>query len=209
MGSFPSLAARPLVAAVVLGQLYLAYLALLAWSVGQMPERVAGHFGLTGRADRWMGRTGYLLSMTLLGLGLPLVLVVLTALPGLSLHGINLPHRDFWLAPERIGETRAFLLAHSLWFGCLALSFLAGIHFLVVRANRQAPPRLSMPLLLLLLACFVGGILGWQASLTGHFRREPTPRSNAPRMLRAYEGGHRMDAVLNTFNAPRHAAEPS
>jgi hypothetical protein len=56
---------------------------------------------------------------------------------------INIPRRDYWLAPERRDETARTLMRYGLLMvGLNALFFLA-IHLMVVAANESQPVRLS------------------------------------------------------------------
>jgi hypothetical protein len=56
---------------------------------------------------------------------------------------INIPRRDYWLAPERRDETGRTLMRFGLLMvGFESLFFLA-IHLLVVAANESQPARLS------------------------------------------------------------------
>lgn len=56
---------------------------------------------------------------------------------------MNLPHRDYWLAPERESETRGVLMKFGfLIAGSLAI-FLVVLHMLILHANKQIAPELS------------------------------------------------------------------
>ena len=67
---------------------------------------VASHFDSAGQANAWMPRSTYWLLSIAVGMGLPAFIIgggyVLRFLP-VSL--LNIPHRDYWLAPERREET--------------------------------------------------------------------------------------------------------
>ena len=158
--------------AFVLALLYGCFIACLIFSVPQLPERVATHFDGSGQANGWMSRSTHLRFMAWFGVGFPLLVVVLCFLVRyLPVHLINIPRRDYWLAAERRGETCAYLLRQSLWFACLELLFLLGIHFLIVQANRRPEAQLSTPLILGLGGAFVAGTLIWSVNLIRHFRR--------------------------------------
>jgi serine/threonine-protein kinase len=158
------------VAAVILAQLYLVFFAYLAFSAKYLPDRVASKFGLLGRPRSYMPRTVYLLCIGIVGLVLPfsgfISWVVSKAGPG----GVNVPNRAYWFAPERIAETQNYLLAHSLWFACACVGFMVGVHFLIVRANRQNPPKLSLPLLLLFVGSFLAAVILWSVAPSWHFK---------------------------------------
>lgn len=156
--------------ALILGLLYLCFFGYLVFSAPQLPNRVATHFDGSGQPNGWMSRSSHLLFTTFFGIVFPLLVVgiffILRFLPERSL---NVPHRDYWLAPERRVETFAYLLRHSLWFACMAVCFVIGIHFLVIQANSQQHPHLSTPKILGLGSCFVAGVVAWVVIIIHHF----------------------------------------
>src|SRR5215469_11381941 len=158
------------VAAVILAQLYMVFFAYLAFSAKYLPDRVATKFGLQGRPRRYMPRTVYLFSMGIVGLVLPFSGLISWVVTKAQPRGINIPNRGYWFAPERIAETQSYLLAHSLWFACFCVAFMVGVHFLIVRANKQNPPKLSMPLLFLFLGTFLAAVLLWSVAPSWHFK---------------------------------------
>ncbi len=96
--------------AIVLVVLCLAFLGFLSWTSQQLPERVATHFGLHGEPNGWMQKPSAVMVMGGFGLGLPLLTVVLSFLVRfVPADLVNLPHREYWLAPERRDATYAFI----------------------------------------------------------------------------------------------------
>ena len=55
---------------------------------------------------------------------------------------INMPNRDYWLAPERRDSTIDLLLQFMNVFAALLVIFLCYVHWCVVRANLARPPAL-------------------------------------------------------------------
>src|SRR5689334_11841268 len=121
----------------------------------RLPAVVASHFDGSGMANGFMSRSLYVWFMLAFTVGLPLLLAFLPSLfferPSLR---FNLPHRDYWLAPERRAETVAFLCQHNARFAMLLMLFLCYVHWLVVRANGATPPRLFAPPFIAGLALF-------------------------------------------------------
>ncbi len=158
--------------ALVLVLLYLCFLAYLALSSGQLPDRVATHFDVSGRPNGWMSRSSHLVFMLVLGFAFPLFVVAVhyavRFMPG---SVINIPRRDYWLAAERRAETFAYLFRHSLWFACIGVGFITGVHYLIVRANAQPPGHLSTPWLLGMVGCFLVALSTWAVVMFRHFRR--------------------------------------
>ena len=141
-------------------------------SSGALPERVASHFGSSGAADAFMSRGGYVTFMLVFVVGLPLVMTGIMTLVFRSVTtSLNIPNRDYWLAPERRADTVAFLTRHNMRFGaCLAI-FLSYVHWLVVQANLRQPAELSNSAIYTGLAVFALTIVAWTAWLWIAFRK--------------------------------------
>jgi len=156
---------------------FAALLATAAFVLGTtsgLPERVGTHFGAGGGADGWMSRDGYRLYMlAFVLLFVPFIVAMIGVLPRLFPRFVNLPHREYWLAPERRDATLAFLTGHGCGFGVLTLALLAGVHWLLLDANRASPPQLATAPFVALLATFLVLLAVWMAAL---FRRFRTPR---------------------------------
>jgi uncharacterized membrane protein len=123
---------------------YAAFLIGMAATYARLPARVASHFGANGVANGWTSRDGYVWFMV--GIA-TLVSVTLLAAFGsvryLPSALVNIPRRDYWLAPERRDETaRTLMRSGLLMVGLTSLFFLA-IHLLIVAANQSQPPKLS------------------------------------------------------------------
>lgn len=86
---------------------------------------------------------------------------------------INLPNRDYWLAPERRPATVEFIRVQLMRFGTAMLVFVCYVHWLVVQANERSPPRLAGSAFVSAVAVFIGFIVIWIAL---HYRRFRRPR---------------------------------
>jgi hypothetical protein len=127
-----------------------------------------------------MTRSGNNLFMLIFGLAFPLFIVVLShATRFLPSALINIPHREYWLAPEKRLETSNYLLCGSLWLACLAVWFVTGILLSVVDANQRTPARLSVPILLGSVLPFLVGAVIWLIALVRHFNRTSFPAPKA------------------------------
>ena len=88
----------------------------------------------------------------------------MSLLPRVSDKAINLPNRDYWLAPPQREATFRFLTAHACWLGSLMVVFIVGIHLLLIAANATQPPRLpTQPFITLL-------VRSWWRSRSGRRR---------------------------------------
>jgi uncharacterized membrane protein len=144
---------------------------LISVTTDQLPVQIASHFGADGVPNGWMSRNGYLLFMLAFAVILPIVVVLaMGLLPHRMVNGINIPNRDYWLAPERREATLRHLAAHACWLGSLLVAFITAIHLLLIAANATRPPRLPTPLFVTLLVLFVVALATWAVTLVMHFR---------------------------------------
>jgi hypothetical protein len=157
----------------------LACAAAFVWLTAlSLPDVVASHFGPSGDANGTMPRGAYIRFMLTFMVGLPAVLVGVTHVamgrPGAR---INLPNRDYWLAPERRDQTVSYLRTQMVRFSSVLIVFLCYAHWLVVRANRVQPPHLSNPAMISGLVAFVVYAIVWTRFLVRRFRNLPLGRS--------------------------------
>jgi len=108
-----------------------------------LPDRLASHFAASGIPNGWMTKTQF---MVMYGV----VLLSALAIEFWVSHRIsnkpdaklNLPNKEYWLAPERRAETFAYFDSFFAWYGCVFLFVVAFAMGLAMRANFDAPPRL-------------------------------------------------------------------
>lgn len=152
------------VALVVAGAVEIATFSLL-------PAIVPARFGADGTPHGFTPREIYIATMLGITIGLPLVIVAsMACLPKLGPRSLNLPHRDYWLAPARRAGTFATLRALVCVLGIMVALFTLGVHLLIVDANLTPGGRLS-PAFIVLLAAFLASVLGWVGALFWRFRR--------------------------------------
>ena len=158
--------------ATVLGLIYFCFLGFLLVSSDHLPDVVATHFDGNGRPNGWMSRSSHLKFTLLLAFAFPFVVAVISlAAHFLPNTLINIPRREYWLAAERREETLAYLFRQSLWFACIAVCFVMGVHYVILRANAQSPAHLSTPMLLGIVAAFLLALGIWSFRLVRHFRK--------------------------------------
>lgn len=140
----------------------------------RLPETVASHFVVGRAANGYMPRNAYLALMIAVALGIPLLLQLPASLiRRLPARWMNLPNRDYWLAPERRDATLAFLERHNAAFPFIVAAFVCIVHWLVVQANAQTPPRLAEPALFVALGVLFAVVIVWIAALVLRFRKVP------------------------------------
>jgi hypothetical protein len=141
------------------------------WTSRTLPDVVASHFSLSGAADGFSPRGDYVATMIALVVLVPLLPALL---PGALLRGgagLNLPDREYWLAPEQKDATLAYVRTHGLWLAVALSLFLAYVHWLTVEANARKPPVLSRGGFLAGLSVFLALTAGWVTVLFARFRR--------------------------------------
>jgi uncharacterized membrane protein len=145
--------------------------AFVVISSRSLPALVATHFDAAGRANGYLSREPYIALMLLISVVVPLLVVII---PGrLFSHPdvrINLPNREYWLAPERRAQTLRFLSRQSSIFAWAVVIFLCYAQWLVVRANALHPPTLDSQAFLTGLALFLVYTLLWVVRLVRRFR---------------------------------------
>lgn len=155
--------------------LFLAAAEVFIWlTSAALPSNMASHFGAGGAANGFMSRGAYVGVM----LGVTLIAPLLVALSGqlvnvLPTRLINLPHREYWLAPQRRAATIASLSRLSVYFASALVVFLCFVHWLVVRANEAPVPRLEPVPMFVGLGLFLAGTAVWLIVLVRRFGRVP------------------------------------
>jgi uncharacterized protein DUF1648 len=157
--------------------LFLALLAAAAWRAtvlaDRLPDVVAVHFDASGHPDGFATRDACREFMHWLTLGTPAFIVLVTSLIPRMIPPamINIPNRDYWLAPQRAEESLSFLGLQGVWFGCIFLVFLAGIDELIVEANSVSPAVLPTARFVTALALLAAAVAIWAARMFRRFRR--------------------------------------
>jgi tRNA A-37 threonylcarbamoyl transferase component Bud32 len=155
--------------------LYVVLMGVLLATAGQLPERVASHFGLGGHPDGWMGRIFYLGFVGLLPLAFALLFEggarLVHLLPA---RFINIPRREEWLSAEGRFEITSILREHFAWLLCLLTLFFCGVHGLTVAANQVDPTQLSMDGLLFLVMGFLIAVILWIIGLMMRLAEGPS-----------------------------------
>jgi uncharacterized membrane protein len=138
-----------------------------------LPAMVAVHFDAAGRAGSFAPRGQYQIAVLLLALALPVAIVGIMAFAYSRATDLKLPNREYWLAPQRLERTRAFLTTHSIWLGSMMVALTCFVHWLVLDANLRRPPELSNSLFAAGLLAFTAFMGVWIAALMLAFRRKP------------------------------------
>jgi uncharacterized membrane protein len=137
----------------------------------ELPVTVASHFDAAGQPNAFMSRSGYIRFVLCLAVGLPVAVVAILTTVYSRATDMKLPNREYWLAPQRLDRTRAFLVAHGVWFGSLLVTLVCCVHWLELGANRLQPPHLSNQTFAAVLVAFLIATAAWISALMFAFRR--------------------------------------
>lgn len=123
---------------------FVANVVLALISLVILPAKVAIHFGPGGMPNNWV--PSYVNSLIFLGMDIVLF-VCLYFSPYLTFifppKWINLPNKQFWLAPENRRWTVAKISTLMYQFGVAIFLFLFVIGLLTIQANLMNPVRLK------------------------------------------------------------------
>jgi len=138
----------------------------------KMPDPMASHFDGLGAPNDWSSRGFFF------GLYLAIVLMLVVIFEFVprwsekhSRFGMKIPHPEYWLAPERIDQTRAFFRRQMYLMGIAHMLLAIYAIQLAIEANLEAQPRLHPSIFwaLLVYFAFLGG---WLLHLFLHFRKQ-------------------------------------
>jgi hypothetical protein len=138
-----------------------------------LPDRVASEFDLQGKEIKAMPKGTFMAFNGTLVVAMPAFLLLLgwgcTKLPNWM---IDMPNRDYWLAPQRKPETAKRLFLFILWLAVGVEAFLTSILFFVFRANMGHPE--SMVLVpYYCLSTFLAFVAVWCAWFMIKFKKLP------------------------------------
>ena len=115
----------------------------IAYYYPQMPDVVASHFDGLGAANDWSGKNGF---FELYAAMLALLILVFIYAPKWSekraRFGMKIPNREYWLAAERLEQTKQFFRRQMLVMGVVHISLAIFTVQLAIQANLQQAPRL-------------------------------------------------------------------
>jgi serine/threonine-protein kinase len=135
---------------------------------------MASHFAADGRVNGWQSREEFFVLMLLVSASSALVCFLAPRQIAARANArINLPNRDYWLAPERREATMRFISATMAWFGCGTLFVLISGSLLAIQANLTSDHRFNSGAMIIVLVAFLTGLLGLLVRLVRHFQRIP------------------------------------
>ncbi len=141
-----------------------------------LPDRMAVHFNAAGAADGWGPKNYFFMTMEAV---YAVLLLLFGALPlllrRLPESLMNLPNKDYWLAPERKAQTMDRLMGQLLFVGAMALLLMDCVLYLSLKANFSARPFLRPELLWGIITVFFIASIAWTIFLLRSFRLPKAP----------------------------------
>jgi len=145
----------------------------------QLPAVMASHFDGAGRPNGWQTKGAFF--ATAGGVVLLLLLVFLVLPPSLSRlppRFVNLPHKAYWLAPERRAESWQWFAGHMATFGCATLLVVLVTFQLAIHANLSGGGTLPSTPMWILLAGYLAFAGAWIVRTYRRFGRPPVGASS-------------------------------
>jgi len=143
-----------------------------AYYYPQMPHRIASHFAADGHPNGWMPREPFFLIMFFVTATSAIVAFFAPwQIASKSNARINLPNRDYWLAPERRDATLRYIAAMMGWFGCALLFVLILGTSLAMQANLAPDGRFNSEAMIAVLVGFLLFFQVWMVRFFRHFQR--------------------------------------
>jgi len=137
-----------------------------------LPERMASHFASDGTPNGWQPKEVFLL---LMGMVAGVTAVIGFLAPGLiasrPASQINLPNKEYWLAPERRASTMQFIAGQMRWFSCAVLFVILFGGYEAIQANLHEVVRFDSQAMLVALLGFLAFVLVWVFGFVRHFSR--------------------------------------
>lgn len=137
-----------------------------------LPETVASHFDINGNPNGCSSKGPFI------GTYIFVMLVMLfsfLALPALFKYMpfslINLPNKDYWLAPERKGETFQIIAEKMLSFGNATTLFLIITFQLAFEANLNTSCHFSSDTMVILFGGYILFAIVWTVTFIARFRK--------------------------------------
>jgi uncharacterized membrane protein len=157
--------------------LILLLLGVMAWQTlhyyPQLPETVASHFNAGGRPNGYQSREFFFGLMWAVVLLMAFSFIAIPRLIGrINPRLLNLPNKQYWLAPDRIGVAMRIMSTEMGWYGVVVTGLLVFVMQLVLDANMKQGP-LDNGLMLTGLGLFVVFSILWTIRF---YRKLAVPR---------------------------------
>lgn len=140
----------------------------------QLPNVVASHFNGRGAANGWQTKSAFFgvfvgvsLLAALLGFAIPPIVVRIPP------QYINLPSKQYWLAPEHRKETLEWLKAYFGWFACALYVLMIVVYDYAAQSNLHPDHPPGVARLVYTLVGFLAFVIVWLVRMFTRFSRAP------------------------------------
>lgn len=128
------------------------------WAV--LPDPIATSFDLQGKPAGWMivqkAFTIYIALLAAVSISFVAAGLLARKMPRVF---VLIPNRDYWLSPERRGETIRYMKEFYLWTGAFPALFIAGTAEFIFSANMKISPQIDPQVFPLLAGMLSLGLL--------------------------------------------------
>ncbi len=144
----------------------------IAYYAPRLPETVASHFNAAGIPNNWEPKQLFLELYVVVLLGVTAVYGLVPRLIGILPPAmINLPNKNYWLAPQRRAATTEYFIDHFAIFGAGTLALLLMIFQLCLSANISVQTRFPSALAWGISVAYLVFVGMWVMTLFLKFRR--------------------------------------
>ena len=144
----------------------------------QLPQQMASHFNAAGRPTAWMPKSVFFFFFPGISLFvLFMTLYVTKLIASKPSDKINLPNKEYWLAPERRAETIKYFETFFAWFGCALLALLISGFYLALTANLRDDHTFDYSSFYVVLGAFLAFTIVWMTRMTAHFKNTSSTSS--------------------------------
>ncbi len=149
----------------------------MAYFWPHLPDKMATHFGANWEPDGWMSKNMFMLTYAgLIGIISMSFLGSIALMKKVPHSMINLPKKEYWLAPERKDETMDYLSETMLRLHNITITFLVAIMHMTIKYNTSGQ-KIDSELFWILFVAFMGYTVFWSVWLIVHFMRVPAAQS--------------------------------
>ena len=161
---------RPIVPPlIVLLVCWLAFAALLLFTSNELPDIVRNAYSRSDAVMSIASRKEYCLSILVFSLAFSAAAFGGGVLANALRWRIsNIPHRDYWFAPERESATREFIARQFGWLGAGLVWPPAAIYLFTLSENTTGPNRYST-VAGVIIGALVVGFIAWMLHFYRHF----------------------------------------
>ena len=133
----------------------------------QLPTKIASHFNESGMVNGYTPSYLFTLWMIVIGLGIPtFVSGIIFSIRFFPSSFLNVPHAEYWRAPQNYKKACSYLFHSSLWFGCTFILGQTAFSHTIAISNLHVPPHLDgntvatlTALLLILIAVWISALM--------------------------------------------------